>query len=346
MDASKYRLMQSFLFSDLLVRVMDGYIKPKIEQGDLPIQWFVLAGMPLFRYLQGASGDKTCGDGVRTEVRDKQEWVKIVNKITRNLGMKKCNEPVVQRDRSCAFTVIEVLVAVAVIAILIAVMLPTISLVQESARKVVCASNTRQIGIGLNMFAGDNKEMLPPSVFLPSSRLAKRAAQQPRPELMDIVRTSSNEFGAGSWGSNWDGIGLLYSMEYLNAPGIYYCPSQRGTHAEAQYEDKWGIDGKAEIVSNFQFRGLGPNDEQRLYLIASKAAIVTDTMRSYEDLNHLTGFNVLQAGLSVSWSEGAGSQQIIDLLLRGGDDDKSASTNRAWANLDGTDDLPDELPEN
>ncbi len=258
-----------------------------------------------------------------------------MDKIARNLDLQTDYSGAFRGARSRGFTVIEVLVAIAVIGVLITIMLPTISLVQESARKVVCASNTRQIGIGLNMFAVDNRELMPPSVFLPTTTLGQRAQQGPRPELMDIVRTQRGQYPSRSWG-HWDGIGLLYSMEYLNAPDIYYCPSHDGNYEAERYEGKWGVEGDTEIVSNYLFRGLGPNGEQRLYQIAPKAAILTDTLRSYEDLNHEFGFNVLHAGLSVTWTDDTGSESIQSLLSRGSDGgDKSDVIVQAWSQLDG-----------
>ncbi len=253
---------------------------------------------------------------------------------------------------ACGFTVIEVLVAVSVIAILIAVMLPSISLVQESARRMVCASNTRQIGLGLHMFSNDNRDLLPPSVYLPRTVLPNRAQAGPQPELMTTVRTGEQDgFAPRRWGQ-WDGIGLLYKMDYLSAaPDIYYCPSHQGTHSLERYQEDWDADGTSEIISNYQFRGVGPNDEQRLYRIRANAAILTDTMRSFEDLNHAKGFNVLQAGLSVAWSEGVGSQEVIQLLLRGNDEGGNGSGSKsnlilqAWSSLDGDEDSSKDEPE-
>jgi prepilin-type N-terminal cleavage/methylation domain-containing protein len=250
--------------------------------------------------------------------------------------------PEQQRRAICViargFTVIEVLVSVAVIGVLVAIMLPTIALVQESARKVVCASNTRQIGIGLNLFAQDRDDTLPPSTFQPTTSLANgRAIQQSRPDLMDTVRIGAESGHApGEWG-RWDGIGLLYSLEYLNAPDIYYCPSHMGNHSAERYEQQWDVDATSEIIANYQFRGVGPDGQTKMYNIPARSAIVTDTLRSYEDLNHETGFNVLHAGLSVSWADGDGSQQIMDLLFRGSSDDDSGPiiVQQAWTHLDG-----------
>lgn len=59
------------------------------------------------------------------------------------------------------FTLMELLVVVAIIAILMAILLPAIHKAKESARKSVCGSNTRQIANALQMFANDYNGFYP-----------------------------------------------------------------------------------------------------------------------------------------------------------------------------------------
>ena len=58
-----------------------------------------------------------------------------------------------QRDR--AFTLVELLVAVGIAAILVAILLPAISRARAASSRVACASNLRQVGIGLTQYCND-----------------------------------------------------------------------------------------------------------------------------------------------------------------------------------------------
>jgi len=54
-----------------------------------------------------------------------------------------------------AFTLLEILVVVAIIAILAAILFPVFSRARENARKASCISNLHQIGLGIAMYRGD-----------------------------------------------------------------------------------------------------------------------------------------------------------------------------------------------
>ncbi|RMH23770.1 MAG: DUF1559 domain-containing protein [Planctomycetota bacterium] len=235
-------------------------------------------------------------------------------------------------SRSRAFTLIDVLVSMVVIGILIAILLPSINRVRESARRVVCGSNLRQVGLALHMYSEDSAGFMPPSEYLPATRYYRTGSSggEGSPELMDTVRTTPGLFDPRPWG-DWDGLGLLFVRDYLPAAPVFYCPSHPGGHPLERYEPIWRQES-GEIVSNYVFRGTGPEGRRRLYQIQPGAAIVSDTLRSFADLNHSGGFNVLQAGLAVNWVDDVGSQ--IASILQRSQGGASAQVGQAWSRLD------------
>lgn len=59
------------------------------------------------------------------------------------------------------FTLIELLTVIAIIGILAAILIPVVGRVREQARRAACASNLRQCGAALHLFANDNDGWLP-----------------------------------------------------------------------------------------------------------------------------------------------------------------------------------------
>jgi len=59
------------------------------------------------------------------------------------------------KARFSGFTLVELLVVIAVIAILASLLLPALSRAKQSADNAVCQSNLRQQGIGLTIYVGD-----------------------------------------------------------------------------------------------------------------------------------------------------------------------------------------------
>jgi prepilin-type N-terminal cleavage/methylation domain-containing protein len=66
------------------------------------------------------------------------------------------------RNRSFAFTLIELLAVIAIIAILAALLLPALSRAKGSAQRIVCANNLRQIRLALDLYSSDHDGRMPP----------------------------------------------------------------------------------------------------------------------------------------------------------------------------------------
>jgi len=64
-------------------------------------------------------------------------------------------------QRVFAFTLVELLVVIGIIALLISVLLPAMSRARESAKAIACGSNLRQIGAAIYMYGNENKGLLP-----------------------------------------------------------------------------------------------------------------------------------------------------------------------------------------
>ena len=106
-----------------------------------------------------------------------------------------------------AFTLVELLVVIGIIAILISILLPSLTRAREAANRAACLSNLRSVGQMFLIYAHDNKRQIP-------------------------LGTRSNIYLESYWirrdnggAIRWITWGPLYRAGLMKAPQYMYCPS-------------------------------------------------------------------------------------------------------------------------
>jgi prepilin-type N-terminal cleavage/methylation domain-containing protein/prepilin-type processing-associated H-X9-DG protein len=133
-------------------------------------------------------------------------------------------------NRSKGFTLVELLVVIGIIALLISILLPSLNRARETANRVKCASNLRQIGQAILLYSNDNNGAYPETIFVGM------------PQLIPAISGLTQSTGAGytdpfNSGASADpgtqnnvpqALFLLLRTEDITS-GVFICPSSNAT---------------------------------------------------------------------------------------------------------------------
>lgn len=100
--------------------------------------------------------------------------------------------------RKQAFTLTELLVAVAIIGTLAALLLPALSRAKSQGRNVVCVGQLRQLGMATRLYAEDDNNKLPAAELLPSDPFNPA---RPLPRICDVLAPYVGKLGATNSGA-------------------------------------------------------------------------------------------------------------------------------------------------
>lgn len=258
-----------------------------------------------------------------------------------------------QVGQRSAFTLIELIVVVAIIGVLVGLLLPAVQRVREAANHVRCSNNLRQIGLA-SLACHDQMRSLPPGLgWFPdnNNNVAYGTALFHLLPYLDQDNLYKSSICSGSYFPGNNGV-------YANSIPVYVCPSDPSTGKDGVVVDYQGLAwGASSYACNGQVfcrvRGDGtlisPANAPRIP--ASFSDGVSNTILYAEKLaqcfnrTYLQGGNLwaywftgeslrpYHAGFAVSWSGysiGPGSKfQVRPMPFNGQCDPTLASTPHA-----------------
>ena len=137
-----------------------------------------------------------------------------------------------------AFTLIELVVVIAIIAVLAAIVMPISRRVMHGARATACVSNERQLGAALNLYLADNNMTMP----------AMEAGRRDKAEDVPVIDNTLSR--------------------YVNESKVFACPADDHLAGSTGTSYYWNTVLNAQAVSSLHFLSIA--DTSRIPVLADK----------------------------------------------------------------------------
>lgn len=194
----------------------------------------------------------------------------------------------------------ELLVSLAIIAVLVGILLPVLAQARSAGRRAVCAANLRQIGTAFQAYAQDNRRY-PVAESAPDWHYGGvRFVGSDRTPMLASDRPINSYLGEAS------------SDRSGSVTALYRCPDDRGVWAQGQSPER---PGQAMYAGRTCFAAFGNSYRANVLLMDSTAAGIDLARRPLTEADVNVGHSRLLVAGDAVWHYALAAKNEPDALL-------------------------------
>ena len=138
-------------------------------------------------------------------------------------------------ERKRAFTLTDLLVVLATVAILAALILPALARSGDDGARTVCVNNLRQMGMALNMYASENQDYVPLANWGSDYSAPVGWLYYQSPNIPNNLNTGNLANDTANWSTNRvANLRTGVYWQYLQNPDVFMCPVDAAANVGTQ----------------------------------------------------------------------------------------------------------------